>query len=434
MLHRGSDLFFPPPKENIDVLKVTNTSGDAIDAGDLKRKEALSFLGVDEEVLSSKPSTKAATPNISTPNKSKRKVSLYYITEIAQFSRNEVDEAHINKLNASSGETFGPTDVPVNSTFDARDQLGILYHHNTNKTENNSTPASSLLLLDSLTVNDNGNCALYFGETVDHDPIVNIGVAPELRGINLALSLNVKTKVPVRVIRGRENVDCDQKLISQHQPISGYRYDGIYFVGDYWYEQLDTTTFQYIFKLVRVYGQPAIISQSQMYSKLYPPKSVLASMDNDKPSLSFPQSDTSTPSKQPSPVQLMPQPLHVASNPVYQQPQNHKHSQPVNTPDRVGGLDLNHNHVLDLLNNLREKNSTATLRINNIQNLIEGVKSKSEQNKFYENGQPSGNRDSTTNGSAREKEFTWKHYNAHQNKRKEPPTDMEAENKKRVKN
>ncbi|KAG1653336.1 E3 ubiquitin-protein ligase UHRF1 [Nymphon striatum] len=61
----------------------------------------------------------------------------------------------------------------------------------------------------------------------------NLRTAPQskdqtLVGPNLALSMNVESKQPVRVIRGF-------KLQSPYAPKGGYRYDGLYTVEKYWF-------------------------------------------------------------------------------------------------------------------------------------------------------------------------------------------------------
>ncbi|XP_037070358.1 E3 ubiquitin-protein ligase UHRF1-like [Pollicipes pollicipes] len=60
----------------------------------------------------------------------------------------------------------------------------------------------------------------------------NLRTAPQSRDQqltrgNLALSRNVETRTPVRVIRG-------YKLRSPYAPEQGYRYDGLYWVEKYW--------------------------------------------------------------------------------------------------------------------------------------------------------------------------------------------------------
>ncbi|MGE0827672.1 MAG: YDG/SRA domain-containing protein [Candidatus Binatia bacterium] len=67
---------------------------------------------------------------------------------------------------------------------------------------------------------------------------------------NLALATNKLTGLPVRLIRGA-------KLFSPYSPATGYRYDGLYQVVDYWRQQGRSGFFIWKFHLVKI---PAALS------------------------------------------------------------------------------------------------------------------------------------------------------------------------------
>ncbi len=73
----------------------------------------------------------------------------------------------------------------------------------------------------------------------------------ELTRGNLALSLNVENRLPVRVIRG-------YKLTSVFAPSEGYRYDGLYTVEKCWQETGLSGFLVFKYALKRVPGQPPI--------------------------------------------------------------------------------------------------------------------------------------------------------------------------------
>ncbi|CAH0385636.1 unnamed protein product [Bemisia tabaci] len=81
----------------------------------------------------------------------------------------------------------------------------------------------------------------------------NLRTAPQSKnqtpdGPNAALIASVRTRNPVRVIRG-------YKLNSLYAPESGYRYDGLYTVDEYWTETGLSGFLVYKFKLSRMKGQ-----------------------------------------------------------------------------------------------------------------------------------------------------------------------------------
>ncbi|KAG2377882.1 hypothetical protein C9374_008967 [Naegleria lovaniensis] len=78
----------------------------------------------------------------------------------------------------------------------------------------------------------------------------------KLNSVNKSLTLNMTKKIPVRVVRGYQ-------LQTKYAPKSGYRYDGLYWVTNYWKEKqvlkngtLGAKVFK--FRLVRLDGQPPI--------------------------------------------------------------------------------------------------------------------------------------------------------------------------------
>jgi putative restriction endonuclease len=76
-------------------------------------------------------------------------------------------------------------------------------------------------------VEDGGNEILYTGHGGRDDETQKQISHQRLTKGNLALAYNRLLGLPVRVIRG-------SKLVSSYAPESGYRYDGLYRVDDYW--------------------------------------------------------------------------------------------------------------------------------------------------------------------------------------------------------
>lgn len=77
---------------------------------------------------------------------------------------------------------------------------------------------------------DYGDIIIYTGHGGRKDGSTKQVVDQELIRGNMALALNVKTGLPVRVIRGSHKG-------SVFSPKEGYRYDGLYRVEDYWKEK-----------------------------------------------------------------------------------------------------------------------------------------------------------------------------------------------------
>lgn len=97
---------------------------------------------------------------------------------------------------------------------------------------------------------DYGNILIYTGqggsETKDQT----------MNSVNKSLTLNLTKKIPVRVVRGFQ-------LQTKYAPKSGYRYDGLYWVTNYWKENQVLPNGKqgakvFRFRLVRLEGQPRI--------------------------------------------------------------------------------------------------------------------------------------------------------------------------------
>lgn len=91
---------------------------------------------------------------------------------------------------------------------------------------------------------DDGDAILYTGHG-GRDPAANqqIGHQTLTRG-NLALAVNKLHGLPVRVIRGATH-------LSPYSPETGYRYDGLYRVDDYWHDRGRSGFFLWRFRLVK---------------------------------------------------------------------------------------------------------------------------------------------------------------------------------------
>jgi hypothetical protein len=310
-------------------------------------------------------------------------------------------------------------------------------------------PASSVLVLDTLAHDDRGNCALYVGDKVMTN---HPSETPILSGPNYALVQNVKQKIPVRVIRGHEDTMIQNFQLSRHVPQTGYRYDGLYFVGDYWFEQIDTNLWQYVFKLVRIYGQSALPSQTELYRSFFPPTINLLQEEIQKFGLD-PNQQTFFPAPPPTPS---PSPPHTnAANAIHALLQRHKQmqqqqqqqqqrsipqqiqqhvqmsrqnlppnfvmynqpQQPPPSPPRrqvvsaptkpILGMDLGHGPVREMLNQLRRKNSTQPSRLEQYQHDIDKLTQKSSQGHVEEKKVKLPNTEQKDAVTSRNKGFFW---------------------------
>jgi hypothetical protein len=298
----NNDLYFTAPTQLPNVENTKNASVNST------AQEAAFFFGADSPKKPSSPTVKSpqqttatqsifaklvenpsllnipsfnqtTTQNIHRPISQRRDVPLYYVTEIAQFTDKQVEGMFLRlasltcidglktRIDNTTGDLYGPhPDYPFGSMFSSREELSKIH---SNVSENCSYPsgggpATSVLLLDISPHDDRGNIALFVGEQVRTTEQV-----PPLTGSNQALHQCLVQKTAFRVIRGHEDIDTQ---VSTHVPVRrGYRYDGMYFVGDYWYEQIEQNLFQYVFKLVRLYGQPQLLAVTELYRSIFPP-------------------------------------------------------------------------------------------------------------------------------------------------------------------
>lgn len=101
---------------------------------------------------------------------------------------------------------------------------------------------------------DNGDTIVYTGQG-GNDPNTRKQVADqELRRGNLALAKSCTEGLPVRVIRGAGGDP-------QHSPATGFRYDGLYYVQDFWQDKGKSGYRIWRFRLVREPDEPTIPPQ-----------------------------------------------------------------------------------------------------------------------------------------------------------------------------
>ena len=94
---------------------------------------------------------------------------------------------------------------------------------------------------------DYGDEILYTGHGGrDQESKRQVGHQTLTRG-NLALATNRLSGLPVRVIRGA-------RLLSSYSPAAGYRYDGLYFVDDYWRERGRSGFYIWRYRLVKLHN------------------------------------------------------------------------------------------------------------------------------------------------------------------------------------
>lgn len=105
---------------------------------------------------------------------------------------------------------------------------------------------------------DNGEIIIYTGHG-GRDPSNGSQVEDQMfTRQNLALANNKELDLPVRVIRGYEHA-------SEYSPKTGYRYDGLYEVEDYWIA-LGKSGFRiYHFRLVKINSEPLDPSDLGLY-------------------------------------------------------------------------------------------------------------------------------------------------------------------------
>lgn len=105
---------------------------------------------------------------------------------------------------------------------------------------------------------DNGDVIIYTGHG-GRDPSSGSQVEDQmLTRQNLALAKNKELHIPVRVVRGYEHR-------SNFSPNTGYRYDGLYEVEDYWLAQGKSGFEIYHYRLVKVNTEPPDPSDLGLY-------------------------------------------------------------------------------------------------------------------------------------------------------------------------
>jgi hypothetical protein len=325
----------------------------------------------------------------------RREISLFYFHEIAQFTNSEVNEAMQSKIDSATGEVYGPiSEFKVGAALTSSSEFAQKLHRDYNleiSHPKNCGAASSLLILKDCH-DDRGNIILFNGDNLSINGQMN---EPPLVGDNLSLARNSQFKIPVRVIRRIEN--------------GTYRYDGLYFVGDYWFERTsgDTTLWHYMFKLVRIFGQTPLPHNEVMKNppKLVPPQPLPPPM----------YSGDSGGMRQQVHQQQYPQQHYTQ----YHQQQYYQNSYssvqapsmparpmrapPVQRSSTGLGMDLNHGNVLELLSQLRRRNSSFNNRISQYEHNIETISGKELEGS-------AGSEDTLT---SRNKGFYWKLDNEH---------------------
>ncbi|CAN4092640.1 unnamed protein product [Withania somnifera] len=84
---------------------------------------------------------------------------------------------------------------------------------------------------------------------------------------NLALKNSISVKNPVRVIRGSKETKTSESVDGKGKVVTTYVYDGLYIVENYWTEQGPKGKMVFMFKLVRIPGQPELAWKEVKSSK-----------------------------------------------------------------------------------------------------------------------------------------------------------------------
>ncbi|XP_055829191.1 histone-lysine N-methyltransferase, H3 lysine-9 specific SUVH6-like [Solanum dulcamara] len=84
---------------------------------------------------------------------------------------------------------------------------------------------------------------------------------------NLALKNSISVKNPVRVIRGSKETKTSESVDGKGKIVTTYVYDGLYTVENYWTEQGTKGKMVFMFKLVRIPGQPELAWKEVKSSK-----------------------------------------------------------------------------------------------------------------------------------------------------------------------
>lgn len=145
---------------------------------------------------------------------------------------------------------------PVNSMFISRRDLHIAGVHKPLQAGISGTEeegADSVVLSGGYDDTDYGTTIIYTGHG-GRDGAGKIIANQSLTRQNLALAVSKEKGLPIRVVRGAG-------LKSKYAPASGYRYDGLYLVEDYWQDQAgEFKVFR--FKLVKLSAE--IILESKV--------------------------------------------------------------------------------------------------------------------------------------------------------------------------
>ncbi|EFC48138.1 predicted protein [Naegleria gruberi] len=180
-----------------------------------------------------------------------------YITDLDKKSIGDATKwTHINESPDDSGKLYGHVE-PVFTTYEKRIQCSKSKTHRPPQcgifgNGNNGEAAESIVAssMGGYGDEDMGDIMIYTGqggsETSDQT----------LNSVNKSLTINMTSKTPVRVVRGFQ-------LQEKYAPISGYRYDGLYWVTNYWKERQilpngKNGAYVYKFRLVRLSNQPTI--------------------------------------------------------------------------------------------------------------------------------------------------------------------------------
>ncbi|XP_069672924.1 uncharacterized protein [Periplaneta americana] len=140
--------------------------------------------------------------------------------------------------------------VPVGKHWKLRKQCTRLSVHRPIHAGIHGGPqgAYSMVLSTDYAVDDNGKEFVYFGEGGRDPKTKKLVRDQDMSRGNLALVHNLQTGNPVRVIRGYQ-------LNNKYSPATGYRYDGLYEVTQ-WFESKMDGFKVFVFKFVRSSNQP----------------------------------------------------------------------------------------------------------------------------------------------------------------------------------
>ena len=197
----------------------------------------------------------------------------------------------VSKIDSESGEIYGNIpEIIVGMKYSSRMDLLDAKIHTDLQSDictngNYIKPVPALIIYDTQERHeDRGTVVLY---SIPFNGVhSDLYTAPSIKGTPCeALAQNSIYKIPVRVIRGsyESSVDDGKKFRNGHCPTQGYRYDGIYFVGEYFYEPGATS---FVFKLIRIYGQPELPHAPNLAE---PPVRNNSSNNQIPPSFSNPQ-------------------------------------------------------------------------------------------------------------------------------------------------